>query len=81
MELLLLNTTIKLQACDQESIRSLKCKHRGRLVKLLLCNHNTDVCLYQALLMVRAAWSDVKADTVKKLKIKKNNFVHRKRRF
>lgn len=59
------NTTSKLQPCDQGVIRSMKAKYRVRLSNLMLTADQTkDVNLYNGLMMLKAAWTEVTAEVV-----------------
>ena len=59
------NTTSKLQPCDQGVIRSIKAKYRDRLANFMLTADQTkDVNLYNGLMMLQAAWADVTEDVV-----------------
>ena len=59
------NTTSKLQPCDQGVIRSMKAKYRDRLANFMLTADKTkDVNLYNGLMMLQAAWAEVTEEVV-----------------
>ena len=59
------NTTSRLQPCDQGVIRSLKCHYRERLANELISKVSGKVSLYEGLLMVRSAWDQVTSAVIK----------------
>ena len=59
------NTTSKLQPCDQGVIRSMKARYRARLAEFMLTADKTkEVDLYKGLMMLRAAWAEVTQEVV-----------------
>ena len=65
IEFMPLNTTSKLQPCDQGIIRSMKAKYRCRPGMFMISLDKTkEVDLSNALEMLHASWTDVKEETI-----------------